>query len=448
MGCDNGDQRLETVALKCLFLNDVGMSELDGFRTSPALVGKARMCRERTMIAKLLGILIVVACSTDTATGASMPALKSIDSAGLQSAVDSVAKELLLPGAMVLLNTPKGNFVFGYGTTELGATNPPRIDTHFRAASNTKTMTAAVIVQLVQGGRLSFDDLISKYVHGVPNGDKITIRQLLKMRTGLYGFTNAPELADSLDHDPDKVWTSGEILAMAFKRPPHFAPGAEFEYNNTNYYLLGLVAEKIEGRPLATIFQERLFGPLGMQNTMLPVGTSNAIPTPYSHGYLYGSASYALVDAPYPADLQAAAKAGTLKPNDDTRQNPSAYFAAGGVISTADDLATWMRALVGGKIFDADYHRQWLESLEAEDPGKPNGQKYGYGIALITFGPNKIYFHGGEMPGYQSFMGYDPDNQVTLIVWTSLTLSLDGRPTANILMLKILDQIYSVSPLQ
>ena len=235
---------------------------------------------------------------------------------------------------------------------------------------------------------------------------------------------------------------------MAFKRPPHFAPGAEFEYNNTNYLLLGLVAEKIEGQPLARIFQDRLFGPLGMTSSVLPVSTSNAIPEPYSHGYLYGGSSYALVDAPYPADLQAAATAGTLKPNDDTWQNPSAYFAAGGIISTADDLATWMRALVGGKVFDADYQRQWLDSPEAEDPKNPNGKKYGYGIAVITFGPNKIYFHGGEMPGYNSFMGHDPQNDVTLIVWTSLTLGLDGKPTANTLMVKILDQIYAVSPLQ
>ena len=212
--------------------------------------------------------------------------------------------------------------------------------------------------------------------------------------------------------------------------------------------LLGLVAEKIEGEPLASIFQDRLFGPLGMKNTLLPASTSNAIPEPYSHGYLYGSSSYALVDAPYPADLQAAAKAGTLKPNDDTWQNPSYAFAAGGVISTADDLATWMRALVGGKVFDADYQRQWLESLEPEDPSKPNGQKYGYGIAQITFGPNSVYFHGGEMPGYNSFMGYDPVNDVTLIIWTNLTVSLDGQPTANTMMLKMLDQIYTVSPLQ
>jgi hypothetical protein len=75
-----------------------------------------------------------------------------------------------------------------------------------------------------------------------------------------------------------------------------------------------------------------------------------------------------LADAPYPADLIAAARAGTLKPNDDTRQNPSYALVAGGVISTADDLATWMRELVGGKILDADYQRRWLDSPEPEDP--------------------------------------------------------------------------------
>jgi CubicO group peptidase (beta-lactamase class C family) len=112
----------------------------------------------------------------------------------------------------------------------------------------------------------------------------------------------------------------------------------------------------------------------------------------------------------------AAAKAGTLKPSDATDQNPSYAFAAGGVISTADDLATWMHALVGGKVFDAAYQRQWLDSPEPQDPGAPEGQSYGYGISLMTFGPNRVYFHGGEMPGYNSFMGYDPVNDVTLII--------------------------------
>jgi D-alanyl-D-alanine carboxypeptidase len=398
------------------------------------------------MTTRMLGILVAVACSV-SGTAEATTNLEPFDPVALQGVLEATAEELLLPGAMVLLRTPQGNLAFGYGATELGGTTPPRADTHFRAASNTKTMTAAVIVLLVQEGKLRFDDPVSKYVEGVPNGDNITISQLLKMRSGLYNYTSAPELRESLDHDPTRVWTPQELLAIAFKRPTIFAPGNEYDYCNTNYALLGLIAEKLEGAPLAKIFQDRLFGPLGMKHTLLPANTSSTIPEPYSHGYLYGSSSYALVDAPYPADLQAAAKAGTLKPNDDTGQNPSYAFAAGGVISTADDLAVWMHALVGGKLFDAKYQRQWLDSLAPQDPSKPLGQKYGYGISQITFGPNSMYFHGGE-PGYNSFMGYDPVNDVTLVIWTNLTLSLDGKATANSIMLKVLDQIYTVSPLQ
>jgi D-alanyl-D-alanine carboxypeptidase len=376
-------------------------------------------------------------------------ALKPIDQAALQAAVDATAEELLIPGAVLILSTPQGEFIVSYGTTTLGATIPPRADTHFRIASNTKTMTAAVIVQLAQEGRLDLDDPVSNYVSGVPNGDQITIAELLKMRSGLYNYTDAPEISASLDEDPTKVWTPEEVLTIAFKHPPTFPPGTAYQYSNTNYALLGLIAQEREhGEPLAKVFQDRLFGPLGMNETALPASTSNTLPDPCSRGYLYGSSSFALRDQPYPPDIQAASRAGTLKPNDDTSQNPSYASAAGGVISTANDLVTWMRALIGGKVFNADYQRRWLDSLQPEDPSKPHGQQYGYGIAQLRFGPNTVYFHGGEMPGYNSFMGYDPTNRVMLIVWTNLTISLDGNPTANSIMLKVLDQVYVDSPLR
>jgi CubicO group peptidase (beta-lactamase class C family) len=176
--------------------------------------------------------------------------------------------------------------------------------------------------------------------------------------------------------------------------------------------------------------------------------TSNSLPDPYSHGYIYGSSSFALLDQEYPPDVQAAARAGTLEPSDVTRQNPSYVAAAGGVISTADDLVTWMNALVGGGVFGADYQRRWLDSLQPEDPNKPQGQQYGYGIVQLRFGPNALYFHGGEIPGYNSFMGRDPVNRVTLVVWTNLTISPDGRLPANTIILKVLDQIYVESPLR
>ena len=150
------------------------------------------------MTTRILGIVAAVVC-TVSGTAEATTNLKPFDLVALQGVVEVTAKRLLLPGAMVLLRTPQGDLAFGYGATELSGGPSPRADTHFRAASNTKTMTAAVIVMLVQEGKLRFDDPVSKYVEGVPNGDKITISDLLKMRSGLYNYTSAPELAESLD---------------------------------------------------------------------------------------------------------------------------------------------------------------------------------------------------------------------------------------------------------
>ena len=376
-------------------------------------------------------------------------ALKPIKQAALETMVARTAKELMIPGALVLLRTPQGDFTVSYGTTLLGATSPPSADTHFRIASNTKTMTAAVIMLLAQEGNLTLDDPISKYVPGVPNGDNITIAQLLEMRSGLYNYTNDPIISKTIDTDPARVWTPAELLAIAFAHPPNFPPGKEYEYNNTNYALLGLVAEKVDGKPLAQIMHDRLFAPHNMQDSELPSSTVNTILEPYSHGYLYGSSSVALVgEPPYSPEVQAAARAGTLQPKDYTNVNHSNAAAAGGVISTGDDLATWIKALVGGRVFNADYQRRWFDSLQPEDPSKPKGQKYGYGIAQLSWGPNTIYFHGGETPGYNSKISYDPANDMTLIVWTNLTVSLDGQQTANTLWVKVLDQIYRLSPLR
>jgi D-alanyl-D-alanine carboxypeptidase len=174
----------------------------------------------------------------------------------------------------------------------------------------------------------------------------------------------------------------------------------------------------------------------------------NTLPDPYSHGYLYGSASVAMVGTPpYSPQIKAAALAGTLLPRDYTTVNHSFAAGAGGVISTASDLATWIQALITGRVLNPAYQRRWLDSPQPEDPGKPDGQQYGYGIAKLHWGPNTMYFHGGETAGFNSFIGCDPGSQMTLVVWTNLTVSLDERQTANTLMLKVLDQIYAVSPL-
>jgi D-alanyl-D-alanine carboxypeptidase len=416
---------------------------------------------EATSIAMACAALIVAGCSsttspsatsesttTMTATGSpsTSSALRQIDQAALQTIVEKATKEMLVPGAVVAIRTPQGNHTVSVGTTELGKQRPPEMNTHFRIASNSKTMTAALVVLLAQDGKLKFADPVSAYIPEVPNGDNITVAELLKMRSGLYNYTNAPEFSAELDADLAKAWTPQEVLDIAFAHPPNDPPGTAYEYNNTNYALLGLIAEKAGGRPLREQLQERLFGPLGLQQTSLPAAAEAAsMPTPYSHGYMYGGSAFAMVDDPYPADMKAAAKAGALQPVDYTNQNSSYAHAAGGVISTAENVETWIRALVSGKVFNADFHKQWLESVQAEDPDKPDGQKYGYGISYQRFSPTAaMYYHGGELPGFNSFMGYDPDNDVSLVVWTNLTISpVDDKTTAQALLAPMLDEIYT-----
>ncbi|WP_411103989.1 serine hydrolase domain-containing protein [Streptomyces sp. cmx-4-9] len=370
-------------------------------------------------------------------------ALKTIDPVAFRSSVAKAAAKLMVPGAVVLLRTPQGTFRATVGATAFDGTRPPSTADHVRIASNTKTMTGALIALLAQDGKLALDDPVSRHVEGVPGGDRITLAQLLTMRSGLYNYTNAPELSASMDADPGKVRTPREMLDIAFRHLPNFAPGTSYEYSNTNYVLLGLVAEKAGGRPLARQFQDRLFAPLGLGGTSLPAPDDVSLTDPYSHGYMYGGSAYALVDQPYPPELSAAARSGKLKPVDYTHQNPSYAGAAGAAVSTADDLAGWIRALVTGKVLGPAAQRQWRSSPQAEDPDRPDGQKYGHGIAYQRFGPGAaMYYHGGELPGYNSFIGHDPENDVTLVIWTNLTLSPDGRTTAQALLPGVLNQVY------
>ena len=396
--------------------------------------------------ALLLGLLSGASAATEPPASTPGAGLRPISRTALQALLAETARELHVPGAVISLRTPQGQFTATYGTTRLGSRIRPQAYTHFRIASITKTMTSAVVLQLAQEGKLRLGDRISKYVAGVPNGHNITLAELLEMRSGLYDYTSAPEMAGFFDHHPTKVWTPREVLAISFARPPNFPPGTAYEYSNTNYALLGLVIEKVDCRSLAEAMRERLFRPLGMKHTFLPPRTSNRIPEPYAHGYLYGSSSVittGIPNPPYTPAFLAAVEAGKIQPKDYTDVNHSFASAAGGVISTADDLGTWIRALVGGRVFNAKYQRIWRDSLKPAD----NGLDYGFGINRLSWKHNNFYLHGGETVGFNSEAGYDPVNKLTLVLWTNLTVSPTDKLTANVLMLRVLDRIYKQSPL-
>ena len=308
-------------------------------------------------------------------------------------------------------------------------------------------MTSAVILLLAQEGKLSLDDPVTKYIPDVPNGDNITIAQLLEMRSGLYSFTDSPAIISSLDNDPTKVWTPQELLDIAFAQPPNFAPGADYEYSNTNYVLLGLIIEKLDGQAAGH----------GLRGPVVQAARYDGHVVPRRHVERHPRAVLARLPVrqllhmmtgspPYTPAMAAEARAGTLQPKDYTDVNHSFAFAAGAVISTAADLATWIKALAGGKVLNAEYQRIWQDSAKIIDP-KNSYNWYGYGIDQLRWGQHVIDLHGGQTPGYNSEALHDPDNDMTLVIWSNLTMSLDNKFTAEVMMLKVLDQIYVQSPL-
>lgn len=365
-------------------------------------------------------------------------ALHPFDQAAIEQTFSETARELRVPGAVMLLRTPGGDLTRTYGTRSVGGSEPVTPEDHVRIGSVTKTWTATVILQLVQEGRIKLNDAVADYRPDVPNGANITIEQLLTMRSGLYNYTEALEVNQILDSDPGKAWTTDELLAVAFRHPPYFPPGEGFHYSNTNTVLLGLIAEALDGKPLAEAFRDRLFTPLGLTGSVFPEQASNAIPAPHPQGYMFGTNVLTLDERALPEDMQKAAANGTLKPTDQTAMNPSWGWAAGAGISTAEDLAAWAEALGGGKVLGPDLQKQRLDSLQPVKADDPGGALYGLGIA--KFG--QLFGHTGELPGFNTFAGYDPGNKVTLVVWTNLAPTPDGRDPATTIARTLIGKLY------
>lgn len=349
-------------------------------------------------------------------------------------------EDLKAPGAVVLVRSPKiGSCYLRFGSRSLGSEAPIRPNDQFRIGSNAKPMTGTVILQLVQEKKLRLDDPVSKFRDDVPNGDNITIEQLLNMRIGLVDYSGLPEILQAMDATPQRVWTPDELLALSYAQPPAFAPGQGYLYANANTVLLGLIIEQLTRKPLARVLDERIFRPLGLRRTLLPAPTSSAIPKSHAHGYLFGTvAEFGVDGGVLPAEQAAAAEAGTLEPNDVTDINPSSAWAAGAVISTTNDLARFVKALGDGELLSKKTQRQRLASVRPVDPSKPDGTAYGE--AIVKYG--ELYGHAGEIPGYMTFMAFDPKRDITVIAWANPIAAPDGRLTASGLSQIVVDKLY------
>jgi CubicO group peptidase (beta-lactamase class C family) len=315
-----------------------------------------------------------------------------------------------------------------------------RVGDEFRAGSNTKTMTGTAILQLVQRGRLRLSDPVSKYLSGVPNGRHITIAELMEMRSGIDTYSNLLWFNRTLDRHPTKVWDPRRLVRVGLALPTVGPPASTFFYSNTNTLMLGLIVEKLTHHSLRWVFEHRIFRPLHMHHTELPRLTSNTIPGPHPQGYLFGTNVSTLEDPALPPAEQKLALEGKLLPNDVTNENPSWGWSAGAVISNASDLGVYVKKLVAGGLIDSQLQRRRIESIRPIDPSAPATSAQ-YGLAIAKFGP--MIGHDGSIPDFQSFMGYDPDRKITVIVLCNLQTAPDGTSPANDITMKIISALYS-----
>ncbi|MFH9727500.1 serine hydrolase domain-containing protein [Streptomyces sp. NPDC017254] len=324
--------------------------------------------------------------------------------ARLDKTIEDVRKQANIPGVVVGLWMPgKGSYVRSTGVADTATGRPMETDGFVRIGSETKTFTVTALLKLVDDGRIGLDDPISRYVHGVPKGDRISLRQLAEMRSGLFPYTSDADFIHDLLSDPQRSFTPREVLAYGFKHKNTFKPGAQFEYSNTNLVLLGLVVEKVTGQRLPDFIRNRVLRPAHLRHTFFP--TDAAFPEPHPRGYTDQTLTNTVADA--------------------TDWNPSWAWAAGAMISDLHDLRRWAKVVATGELLSPETQAQRLKTLPTGFPGT----SYGLGI----FETNGWIGHNGSIPGYETVTVYLPSQKATLVVMINTDSRAGGQEPSTLL---------------
>jgi D-alanyl-D-alanine carboxypeptidase len=319
-----------------------------------------------------------------------------------------------IPGAVLFVRDGSRRYTAVAGYADSAHRVPMRAGDTFRIGSITKSYTAALVMRLVAEGRIALDAPVSRYLPGlVPDGGRITIRELLSHTSGLFNFTEddrffAPYLAGHLR----RVWTPRQLVALAVAHPPLFPPGARYSYSNTNFVLLGLVLERVGGATYCRQLRDHVIRPLGLGRTSL-----DGMP-PDARGYYSRGGFFA----------------GGSGPLDVTSMSQTLAWSAGGIVATGEEVADFYRALLSGRIVPS--------SLVAEmERTRATGGQYGLGLAPTQTPCGRAWGHAGNFPGYfvLAISSADGVRQAVLLVDADPTLIPDATISG---MFRLLDRAY------
>jgi D-alanyl-D-alanine carboxypeptidase len=306
-----------------------------------------------------------------------------------------------VPGVVIGIWYPgEGSFVRAIGDGELSPRRPMALDDKFRVGSNTKTFVVTVLLQLVDERKLKLDDPVSTFNLGVkvPNGNHITIRHLMQMRSGLIDLYALPAF-QALNIAPNATFNRGHWVQLALDHPPLFPPGTKWNYSNTNYMLLGMVIEAVTHDTVANEIDKRLLVPLGLKETSFPV-RDPAMPPPYAHGYMLDPHNNWVDES-------------AVLP-------PSVSWAAGVMISDMTDMKRWVKAYVTGTTNSAATQTERLTCL----PIGKAGLAFGLGIGCSA----GWYGYTGGITGYNTAAYYMPNKDATIIAFVNSQREPKGKP--------------------
>jgi D-alanyl-D-alanine carboxypeptidase len=300
-----------------------------------------------------------------------------------------------LPGVLAAVRRPgqsEWSAAFGKADLESGAALSPH--STFPIRSVTKSFTVTLVLQWVRDGRLALTDTIDRYVAGVPNGHLITLADLAGMQSGLKDYSATQEFFDLFVADFQRVWTERQLVDFGLAESPVFAPGAEYQYSNTNTVLLGMVVEAITGQTLAEQMSARIFLPLGLAGTTYP--SEPALPVPFP--------------TPYAVDVNtgAASKLPLI--------SPTSLAGSGAITSTLADLLTWGDELGSGSLTGSTLAALRRSQSRAVTNG-PEYANYGLGLGEI----DGWWGHTGSGLGYQLACMNDPVSSTTIAVMVNAT---------------------------
>ncbi|GGM93107.1 serine hydrolase [Lentzea pudingi] len=335
----------------------------------------------------------------------------------LQAGLDALVKpggvaDGLLPGALMSVRNPDGrvtNYTAGVGDIRTKSKVPT--DGYVRIASNTKMFVSVAVLQLAGDGKLALDDTVEKHLPGVVRGTgagaaidgrNMTIRQLLNHTSGM---TRAmPLMPNGILPIKDRYFEARELLDAALAEAPTFAPGQDrvWEYSNAGYVLLGLVTQKVAGRPLAEVITDQIINRIGLKETYYPGPGDRDIRSPHPRGYLTATDAEG---KPIPGKL-----------TDITRFDPSIAGAAGQMIATPSDVNKFLVALQAGQLLKPQQLAEMRKTITA--PGFPESWTYGLGVIGMKLSCGVMaYGHGGDADGFQSRTAITTDGRaVTLAV--------------------------------